>query len=127
MKVLFVSIVMGLTLLNPQAFASETFIDKVVAQENSQGSYRFDVTLAHADKSWDHYANLWQIETLQGEVLGKRVLLHPHISEQPFTRSLTGVQLPKGITQVVIVAGCTVDGINSQRFTLQLQNVSKSQ
>ncbi|OUS35812.1 hypothetical protein A9R01_06540 ['Osedax' symbiont bacterium Rs2_46_30_T18] len=122
MKVLFFSIAVCLALLSKQAVASETFIEKVVATTNAQGSYRFDVTLAHADKSWDHYANVWQIETLQGEVLAKRVLLHPHISEQPFTRSLAGVKLPKGIAQVVIIAGCTVDGMNSQRYTLQLKN-----
>ncbi|EPJ53173.1 MAG: hypothetical protein OFPI_11390 [Osedax symbiont Rs2] len=121
MKVLFYFIALSTALLNQQSFASETFIENVVASANSQGSYRFDVTLAHADKSWDHYADVWQIETLQGEVLAKRVLLHPHISEQPFTRSLTAVQLPKGTAQVMITAGCTVDGINSQRYILQLQ------
>ena len=122
MKVLFFSIAISAALLTEQSFASETFIENVVATANGQGSYRFDVTLAHADKSWDHYADVWQIETLQGEVLAKRVLLHPHISEHPFTRSLASVPLPEGTDQVVIIAGCTVDGINSQRYTLQLEN-----
>ena len=120
MKVLFYSIAISTALFIQQSFASETFIENVVATADGQGRYRFEVTLAHGDKSWDHYADVWQIETLQGEVLAQRVLLHPHISEQPFTRSLAGVQLPQGTAQVLISAGCTVDGINSQRYILQL-------
>jgi len=39
-----------------------------------------------------------------GSVLGTRVLLHPHVEEQPFTRSLTGVAVPDGIATVTVRA-----------------------
>ena len=65
-------------------------------------TWRFDVSLLHADTGWEHYADGWGIYTEDGTELGYRVLAHPHVNEQPFTRSLTGVTIPEGITQVFI-------------------------
>jgi len=39
-----------------------------------------------------------------GKVLATRSLAHPHVNEQPFTRSLSGVKIPKGIKVVTIRA-----------------------
>ncbi len=50
--------------------------------------YQLSVTLAHSDTGWDHYANAWEVLDEQGQVIGERVLHHPHVNEQPFTRSL---------------------------------------
>ncbi len=66
--------------------------------------YRIDVTVAHKDTGWDHYANQWEVRTLDGKSLGIRRLAHPHVSEQPFTRSLGGVSIPAGIDQVELRA-----------------------
>jgi len=100
--------------------ASETVINKAMANKNGNGTFSFSVTLSHADKSWDHYANLWQVETMQGKVIARRVLHHPHINEQPFTRTLTNVEIPTGTKQVVIKAGCTIDGLNSKPVVVEL-------
>ena len=64
--------------------------------------WRFDVTLRHADAGWNHYADNWEFLSPDGTLLGRRVLLHPHVGEQPFTRSLVGVQIqiPAAITKV---------------------------
>jgi hypothetical protein len=43
-------------------------------------------------------------------VLGERVLLHPHVDEQPFTRSLSGVAIPSDVEQVTVRAHDNVDG-----------------
>ena len=45
-----------------------------------------------------------------GDVLGTRELAHPHVDEQPFTRSLTGVVIPEGVTTVEIAARDSVVG-----------------
>ncbi|MGB5655630.1 MAG: hypothetical protein WBN35_03340, partial [Acidimicrobiia bacterium] len=45
-----------------------------------------------------------------GEVLDTRVLAHPHVGEQPFTRSLTGVDIPEAVTTVEIAARDSVVG-----------------
>ena len=62
----------------------------------------FNVTLRHDDEGWKHYANRWTVLTPDGKVLGTRVLYHPHVNEQPFTRSLSGVKIPDGITEVIV-------------------------
>ncbi len=68
-------------------------------------SYLFSVTLEHPDEGWNHFADRWEIWTPDGKTrIGVRVLLHPHVDEQPFTRSLSGVDIPEGITQVLIRA-----------------------
>ena len=45
-----------------------------------------------------------------GTVLGLRELLHPHETEQPFTRSLSGVVIPEGLTTVLVTTRCLADG-----------------
>lgn len=73
-----------------------------VDANKSGNSWRFDVTLKHADESWDHYADGWGIYLPDGTELGYRVLAHPHVNEQPFTRSLGGVKIPRGTKSVII-------------------------
>jgi hypothetical protein len=60
---------------------------------------RFVVTVRHADEGWNHYANAWQVLAPDGAVLATRVLRHPHVGEQPFTRALAGVKVPPGVTR----------------------------
>lgn len=76
----------------------------------SGGTWRFDVTVQHADTGWDHYADAWEILGPDGTRLGIRELLHPHVDEQPFTRSLTGVTIPEDVTSVEIRARDNVHG-----------------
>ena len=68
----------------------------------SGGTWRFDVTVLHADTGWEHYADGWGIYTIDGTELGYRVLAHPHVNEQPFTRSLGGVVIPADITELIL-------------------------
>ncbi|MBF9028880.1 hypothetical protein HKCCE3408_00610 [Rhodobacterales bacterium HKCCE3408] len=59
---------------------------EVVGAAYSGGS--LSVTLTHPDTGWDHYADAWEVLDAGGESLGVRDLTHPHVEEQPFTRSL---------------------------------------
>ena len=86
------------------AAAGEADVVGVEVKRESAGTYRFDVTVAHADEGWDHYADAWDVVAPDGTVLGTRVLLHPHENEQPFTRSLGGVAIPDGIDRVTLRA-----------------------
>ena len=86
----------------------------------SAGTWTFAVTLRHDDTGWDHYADLWQVFTPDGEFLGERVLLHPHVDEQPFTRSQSGITIPEGVSQVIIRARDTVHGVSPQEYKLNL-------
>lgn len=77
------------------------------------------VTVKHADTGWDHYANVWRVFGPDGALLAERVLLHPHETEQPFTRS-TSLVVPEGVGQVSVVAECT-DGDRSEPFELVIR------
>jgi len=73
-------------------------------------TWQFEVSLLHADAGWDHYANGWGVYIEDGSELGYRILAHPHVNEQPFTRSLSGVTIPEGITQVFILPHDLIHG-----------------
>jgi hypothetical protein len=74
---------------------------KVVITERN-GSYRFDVTLSSPYDTPERYADAFRVLDADGKELGIRVLLHDHAYEQPFTRSLTGVNVPQNTAAVFI-------------------------
>ncbi len=84
------------------------------------GAWTFSVTLSHPDTGWDHYADGWEILAPDGTKLGYRELVHPHVNEQPFTRSLSGVAIPEGTPYVTIRAHCKVDGWSKTPFKVKL-------
>lgn len=108
------------TRLASMAFAGEADVVDVVAVQESAGTWRFDVTVMHEDEGWDHYADRWDVLAPDGSVLGERVLLHPHVNEQPFTRSLRGVSIPVDMESVVVRAHDSVHGLGGKAFSLDL-------
>ena len=109
---------LGLLLLSPSVYAGAVRIVEVSVE--CPGSCTFSVTLEHADQGWDHFANQWDVVTLDGKLLKSRVLHHPHEQEQPFTRSLSGVFIPTGESQVKIRARDTKHGYSKQEFIVDL-------
>jgi hypothetical protein len=101
------------------AFADPSVIENVSASQSGE-TWRFDVTIRHPDTGWDHYADGWRVLDMNGTELGMRVLHHPHENEQPFTRSLSGVVIPEGVTQVQIQARCNVDGWDTETTLVTL-------
>jgi len=100
--------------------AGEADVLAVEVTRAANGGYRFDVTVQHADTGWDHYADAFEVLAPDGSVLGTRTLLHPHVDEQPFTRSLSGVSIPAGITQVIVRARDSVHEYNGRQLTVAL-------
>ncbi|BBU58999.1 hypothetical protein KU6B_52640 [Mameliella alba] len=101
------------------ALADPPQIDRVEAGRGGD-NWRFSVTLSHLDTGWDHYADGWRVELPDGTVLGTRELLHPHVNEQPFTRSQSGIVLPEGTARVMIRAKCSVDGWSAEAVPFSL-------
>lgn len=99
-----------LALIAPLAAAAGTPEILEVRAVPEPGGWRFDVTLRHGDTGWDHYADAWSVIGPDGEVLGERVLAHPHVDEQPFTRSLSGVAIPEGVGRVQLRPHDSVHG-----------------
>jgi hypothetical protein len=85
-----------------------------------EAGWKVDVTLRHADTGWDHYANEWRIVDGKGTVLGRRVLAHPHVDEQPFTRSLFFAKIPPQVSVVFIEASDSVHGWSPDRLRVDL-------
>jgi hypothetical protein len=110
---------LALLVIASPALAEAPVVTAATVRTDGAGA-QFDVTLTHPDTGWDHYADAWRVETPSGDVLGIRELAHPHVEEQPFTRSLSGVVLPDSVKAVVIRARCKVDGWSDEGFTLQL-------
>ena len=102
------------------ALADDAVIEAVEAR-HSGGSWNFSVTLSHGDTGWDDYADGWRVVLADGTELGYRKLLHPHVNEQPFTRSLGGVDIPDGVAEVFVEASTNVDGWGEARFPVALK------
>lgn len=94
----------------PASLAGEADVISVDITRAGDGTLRFDVTVRHADSGWDHYADRWEVLGPDGEVLATRTLAHPHVGEQPFTRSLSGVKVPEGVGRVTLRAHDSVHG-----------------
>jgi len=100
--------------------ANEVEIVNVSFRHTGGGNWSVDVTLRHADTGWDQYADAWRVLADDGKVLGTRTLVHPHVDEQPFTRSLGGVAIPAGMTTVYVEAHDSVHGWSPQRVQVNL-------
>lgn len=94
----------AIALIATPAFGDPPIIEQVRYLDGS-----IAVTLSHPDTGWDHYADGWRVGNPDGDILATRILAHPHVNEQPFTRSMQ-VDLPADLTEVFIRASCNVDG-----------------
>jgi len=103
-----------------QSVAGGADVTKVEVSQTGQGIYRFDVTVRHGDDGWQHYADRWEIVGPDGTVLAVRKLAHPHVDEQPFTRSLDGVDIAPVIEAVVVRARDKVHGYDGREVTVRL-------
>ncbi len=109
-------------LLSAPAQAGEVGIEFARFEHQGNGVWRVSVTLRHADTGWDHYADAWRVVAADGAVIGTRTLYHPHVDEQPFTRSLDGVKPPAGATRVFVEAHDSVHGWSPVRIQVDLQS-----
>ena len=87
----------------PGAAAGQRFPDLVGVEVSRSGSgYTFAVTVSSPYDTAQRYADAFRVRAEDGTVYGVNELTHDHASEQPFTRSLSGVQIPAGVTNVVV-------------------------
>ena len=75
-------------------------------------SYTFAVTVKSPDTGCDRYADWWEVITPEGELIYRRVLLHSHVDEQPFTRT-GGTVAVKPEQEVVVRVHMSPDGYSS--------------
>lgn len=69
---------------------------------DGDGAYDVAVTIGSEYDSEERYADGWRVLDPDGEVLGEHELTHNHASEQPFTRTQTGLEVPDGVDTVTV-------------------------
>ena len=101
----------------------------VRAVESTDGTWSFSVTVRHPDTGWENYADGWDVVTPTGEVLRSndsdaftRPLTHPHVEEQPFTRSQNGIHIPDGVTTIRVRAHSLIGGFGGQEVEAPLNH-----
>lgn len=99
----------------------------VKAIQASDGSWTFHVTVTHPDTGWDDYTNGWDVVTPDNSVIKPdpnsaftRLLLHPHVNDQPFTRSQANIVIPAGVTIVTVRAHDFIDGFGGLEVAVDL-------
>lgn len=75
---------------------------KVKARAADQ--FDFDVTVSSPYDTAQRYADAFRVVDKDGTVYGERVLLHDHADEQPFTRDLYSVTIPRAVKVVTVQA-----------------------
>jgi hypothetical protein len=101
-------------------FGGEADVISATVEYSGGDFYRFSVTVQHDDEDWEHFAKAWEVLDSDGNMLGNRVLLHPHVNEQPFTRSQT-ISIPDNVNQVTIRAYDLIHKFGGKELTLKLK------
>jgi hypothetical protein len=114
------SLTVALILIAGPLLAGEADVIKVTVVKTAQDVYGFTVTVLHDDTGWDHYADKWEVLDFNQNVVATRILYHPHVDEQPFTRSLSAVKIPAASRGVNLRAHCSVHGYGGQEFPVDL-------
>lgn len=109
-----------------ETVADADVLDVKAVQTDTQ-AWTFTVTVSHPDKGWEDYADGWDVMLPDGTVVKPdpnspftRLLLHPHDTEQPFTRSQSDIIIPADVTQVTVRAHDLVDGFGGQEVMVDL-------
>jgi hypothetical protein len=90
----------------------QLFPDVVDVSASSEGGnlWTFAVTLSSPYDSPKRYADSWRVRSADGTVYGERFLTHDHASEQPFTRSQSGIEIPSDVLVVVVQGRDQISG-----------------
>lgn len=109
---MLVGATLGFVTISGTAIEGEADVTAVALRTGSTCS--FSVRVRHADEG------RWEVLSLDGAALATRVLAHPYVNEQPFTRSLSGVKLPAGTKAVRLRANDKVHGVGGVELIVDL-------
>lgn len=109
--------------LSLPVFANDVEIIKVVLTKRA-GTWQADVTLKHQDEGWKHYADGWRLVDADGKEIAMRTLYHPHVNEQPFTRSESGFHIMKDVKVIYVEAHDLKHGWSADKVKIDLSKPS---
>ncbi len=101
--------------------SDQEFPDVVEAVvEPSSGAFDVDATVSSPYDTPERYADAFRVRGEDGTVYGVRELTHDHASEQPFTRTLTGLDLPDDVDEVVVEGRDQANGWGGATVTVEV-------
>lgn len=92
----------------------------VTLTRSDDGAFTVTVTVSSPYDTPERYADAWRVLAPDGAVLAVRELTHDHAAEQPFTRSLGGVQIPADVTAVTVEGRDLVYGYGGRTVTVSV-------
>lgn len=100
---------------------------KVDVRQTAPETWHFRVTIRHPDSGWEKYADGWDVVLPDGTVVKPapnedftRTLWHPHVNEQPFTRSQGGIKIPESVQSVTVRAHVKPDGFGGKEMQVEV-------
>jgi hypothetical protein len=101
---------------NMQGSATINVADVIsVDVSGNEGAYQFSIGISSPDTGCDQYADWWEVITVDGELIYRRILLHSHVNEQPFVRSGGPVSIAPD-TEVIVRAHMNTGGYGGSAF-----------
>ncbi len=83
--------------------ADADFPDVIAVELRNDGdTWSLDVTMSSEYDTPERYADGWRVLDPDGNELGTMELTHDHASEQPFTRTQSGLEIPDGVETITI-------------------------
>lgn len=105
----------------PTVQAGDADVLTATARQDMRGAWTVSATILHADEDWDHYADRFDVLGPDGTVLGSRTLFHPHVNEQPFTRSLSSLTIPENVDVITVRAHDSVHELGGATIEVVLE------
>lgn len=100
----------------------QTYPDILGAElEPSAGTYTLDVTVSSPYDSPERYADGWRVLSPDGTVLGEHELTHDHASEQPFTRTQSGLEIPDNVREITVEGRDMENGYGGGTVTIAVE------
>lgn len=94
--------------------------------ELGDGRIMISATIRHNDTGWSHYADRFEVLDDDNRVIATRVLMHPHVDEQPFTRSTRAFVRPKNLGEMKVRAHDSRHGFAGKAFDIEPGAPSKA-
>ena len=66
-----------------------------VSTKGKENAYHFSVTLESDETGCEQYTDWWEVLSEKGDLIYRRILIHSHPDQQPFTRSGGYVKIKK--------------------------------
>lgn len=91
-----------------------------VLENDGDSGWSLEVTLSSQYDTPERYADGWRVLDADGEVLGEHTLTHDHASEQPVTRTQSGLEIPDGVDVVTVEGKDTENGYGGATLEVEV-------